>query len=256
MIFPVIPSSISSFFLLFQFIRFINCLDVSDALITANSQIVIPINCSNGILERKEYRELSLSEWNKYLNALSSLQNSPSPDGQSQSEYDYFVSLHLNFMSIAHNVAQFFPWHRAFVILLEQRLQKIDPLITIPYWDWSYDWKTPLNSPIFSPLYGMDVITGPSGDCRYQRTLPNSHCLIRDYKVVNFTTYYSNEMIERIGIRYAGKYKSWEKLIEGVPHNLIHLSIGGDSLLGDMALMSSPNDLIFWPHHSYMDKIW
>ena len=37
----------------------------------------------------------------------------------------------------AHAQPAFLPWHRQFLHKFEQELQKIDPNVTVPYWDWT-----------------------------------------------------------------------------------------------------------------------
>lgn len=59
-------------------------------------------NCPNGVLVRKEYRDLSMDEWNRYVNAVLSLQQQPSPDGNSYSEYDYWTQIHITHMMQSH----------------------------------------------------------------------------------------------------------------------------------------------------------
>jgi tyrosinase len=36
----------------------------------------------------------------------------------------------------AHSQPAFFPWHRAFLVEVERRLQSIDPTVTLCYWNW------------------------------------------------------------------------------------------------------------------------
>jgi tyrosinase len=36
-----------------------------------------------------------------------------------------------------HGTQRFLPWHRVYLVQLEQALQAIHPDVTIPYWDWT-----------------------------------------------------------------------------------------------------------------------
>lgn len=58
--------------------------------------------CPNGILQRKEYRDMSQEEWASFRDALLSLQLSPSPDGGRYSEWDWFTRMHLDHVPEAH----------------------------------------------------------------------------------------------------------------------------------------------------------
>jgi tyrosinase len=83
--------------------------------------------------------------------------------------YDEFVVDHLRTVHIqpdrsdlndAHNGPAFFPWHRQFLINFEQALQKVsgNPLLGLPYWDWSVD-RSPNSS-----IWGSSGFLGGNGD--------------------------------------------------------------------------------------------
>ena len=80
---------------------------------------------------------------------------------QEFSTYDLFVLWHMIAMSIpmapgnaAHSGPIFLPWHRMYLVRLEQELQRVlnDPEFGMPYWDWAADgelaaemqWRTDL----------------------------------------------------------------------------------------------------------------
>ncbi|KRH92765.1 monophenol monooxygenase [Pseudoloma neurophilia] len=84
---------------------------------------------------------------------------------------------------------------------------------------------------------------------------PSSHCLKRS---TNFDVLYDTEkifkMIERPFDQFASAF-------ETVPHAIVHLVIGGSNeskevTPGDMAMLYSCNDPIFFLHHAYCDYIW
>ena len=67
---------------------------------------------------------------------------------QDVSTYDLFVFWHVVAMSLAifpgnaaHSGPIFLPWHRMYLIRLEQELQRVlgDPDFGLPYWDWAED---------------------------------------------------------------------------------------------------------------------
>jgi hypothetical protein len=63
----------------------------------------VPINnCPNGILQRKEYRDMTQDEWIAFRDALLSLQIAPSPDGGRYSEWDWLTRMHLDQVPGAH----------------------------------------------------------------------------------------------------------------------------------------------------------
>lgn len=94
---------------------------------------------------------------------------------------------------------------------------------------------------------------GPDGDCRYQRQFPRPHCLIRNYNARNFTAFYPSETIDAV-VRSARDFDQIRQRIEWVPHGIVHAAVGGPN--GDMTAMHSPNDPMFWLHHSNVDRLW
>uniref|UniRef100_A0A0N5AUT7 Tyrosinase_Cu-bd domain-containing protein n=1 Tax=Syphacia muris TaxID=451379 RepID=A0A0N5AUT7_9BILA len=68
---------------------------------------------------RKEYRQLSATERNRFHNALSKL--------KSTGEYKLCGG--------AHSGPAFLPWHREYIKRFELALRKIDFTVSLPYWD-------------------------------------------------------------------------------------------------------------------------
>lgn len=69
--------------------------------ITRNITISLD-DCPQGVLERKEYRDMTPEEWKSFRDALLSLQTSPSPDGGEYSEWDWLTRVHLDYVPVAH----------------------------------------------------------------------------------------------------------------------------------------------------------
>lgn len=196
---------------------------------------------------RKEFRDMTPEEWKTFKEALLSLQQT---SDNNVSEWDHLTKIHLDNMHSVHGHARFFPWHRAYVLLLERRLQEISPDVTIPYWDWTLDWEAPLNSPIFGEEYGFNISVGKDGDCRYPRSYRSPHCLGRIYDAATFPAYYAPDDVRTL-IHQINEYDRFRSVIEIFPHAIVHETLGGD-----MATMASPNDPIFWLHHSMVDYVW
>jgi tyrosinase len=49
--------------------------------------------------------------------------------------FAYWARMHADMCQ--HGWEQFLTWHRAYLYFFEQRLQDVDPSVTLPYWDWA-----------------------------------------------------------------------------------------------------------------------
>ncbi|MCM2389195.1 tyrosinase family protein [Streptomyces albipurpureus] len=231
---------------------------------------------------RKNQRNLTRTEKRRLVDALLELKRS--------GRYDEFVRMHGEYYvpdaedgpRAAHMTPSFFPWHRAFLLDFERALQKVDPGVSIPYWDWTVD-----NSPA-SSLWADDFLggTGRVGD-RQVMSGPFAHSggnwpinsrvtdgryltrnLGRPSDPVSLPTKEDVAAALDAPVYDAEPWDStvrtgFRNLIEGWTeggmddpvrwrnHNRVHRWVGG-LMLG----ATSPNDPVFWLHHSYMDLLW
>ncbi len=119
-----------------------------------------------------------------------------------------------------------------------------------PYWDWSIDSEAPEQSEIWKSFGTTGCIPNLPGFSAVDATFPQTHCLLRN---MNFQESGSLFSPEQMGfIQSETNYISFNRILEGTPHNLIHSSIGGD--MGNPML--SPNDPIFYLHHRNVDRHW
>ncbi|RKE10445.1 common central domain of tyrosinase [Catellatospora citrea] len=78
--------------------------------------------------------------------------------------------------NLAHGGPIFLPWHRMFLLRLEQQIQRVtgDTQAGLPYWDWTADGGLPTDQQHTSSLWGEtalgdargDVVAGPLGAMR------------------------------------------------------------------------------------------
>ncbi|NJL19907.1 MAG: tyrosinase family protein [Leptolyngbyaceae cyanobacterium SM1_3_5] len=111
---------------------------------------VYPTPTVRSLQIRKSVTRLTLTEKTAFRNALKTIKNTI-PAGSQISIYDQFVVQHILTMGFrkslgasgaaqgnpAHSYPAFLPWHRQFLRQFEIELQKVDPSVTIPYWDWT-----------------------------------------------------------------------------------------------------------------------
>lgn len=117
---------------------------------------------------------------------------------QALSTWDLFVTWHHLTMTLpstplrpmrnrAHGGPIFLPWHRMFMIRLEQHLQRVtnDPGTALPYWDWAADGNQAPGTQPTSQLWGQRCL-GEPGVCgeRPAGRAPSAPRGLRDAAVV------------------------------------------------------------------------
>jgi hypothetical protein len=144
-----------------------------------------------------------------------------------------------NFYSGIHWAPQFLPWHRHFLLRLEQLLQAIDARIVLPYWDWTRADSRNLDiEPWKSFFGGRNNTDGRFDHWAYNRaangggnTLPTLDDIVEEQRnKADFTAYRAMEC----GSHFPG-----------------HTWTGGT-----MAGGSSPLDPLFYLHHGNLDRLW
>ncbi|KAH8891538.1 monooxygenase [Thozetella sp. PMI_491] len=249
--------------------------------------------CANPAV-RKEWRELSDTEKAEYLRAAVCLRGLPKEKYAAidavTTRMDDLVYTHFSLNTEIHFVANFLPWHRWFVQLHEDLLRtECGYTGTQPYWDWTIDadaQNTP-NSPVFDPVTGFGgdgkrtssdvagfqrcVVDGPFANTNLtlamgwpdMNTVGNRlHCFTREFNGgmgrdangdmiigdMQAGAYNSNTM----SIIYAFEtYAGMSSMLEGLPHAQIHSII-----FGDMGPATSPNEPLFFLHHTNVDRVW
>ncbi|MBL4790693.1 MAG: tyrosinase family protein [Kordiimonadaceae bacterium] len=175
------------------------------------------------MLERKNQKNMSNREWTDFIEAVKSLQDAGSP----APNYAAIAQLHspVYHRRTAHNPTFFLAWHREYLWYFEQRLQKINRLVTIPYWDWLADRQLPaaLSN---AREWGVSRRMGPND------------------RVGDYSPFIVGAMAQT-------SFRSFTMELNS-PHGSIHMDIGGEM----SSPVRSPEDVLFWLHHSYIDKLW
>lgn len=121
------------------------------------------------------------------------------------------------------------------------------------------DSQTPEKSIIFtdnyvganSPSTGGNIINSPLVNMRL--FLPFTHNLTRGYNnsIPPFVHY---QILKESYIISNKTFSKFSSDLESIPHSSVHSSIG--AVTGDMYTMLSVNDILFWLHHAFIDKLW
>ncbi|KAH9904286.1 hypothetical protein F4778DRAFT_731979 [Xylariomycetidae sp. FL2044] len=233
---------------------------------------------------REEWRTLSDDIKAEYISAVKCLATKPSRLGLDSSLYDDFPWVHSQLNLQIHFVASFLPWHRYFVHLYEYALRN-DCAYTgpMPYWDWTLDSGAFPTSPVFStsettgfggtgtgggyiPPTHVNPLTACLTDgafagfnVTYYLNYEQAHCLNRglnngtdqtELEHNYMAALYAPAMIANITDNFTTFETFWSAL-EDTPHGAIHNTLGGD-----MVPQTSPNDPLFFLHHSQIDRLW
>jgi tyrosinase len=187
-----------------------------------------PIRCDDyhedGLCIRKDHRKLTTDEQNRFLNAFTqiNIMNALGP----------LVDIHSNSIHQMHGNPRFLPWHRIYLLRMEELLMMVDPTVCIPYWKSSEEQAFPSWLLGFTPtvnlMSGSHTVTRTIGMFAF---LPNA---------ADVATTFTN-----------GTFNTFAPVLEGI-HNSGHVWVGGS--MGSIPF--APCDPVFWMHHCEIDRIW
>lgn len=191
-------------------------------------RIHIPIHWFPLVEERRDQAKLTEAQQERYLCAFETI--------AANGTLGQFVKIHGE-THYQHGTERFLPWHRVFLLLLEQALQSIHPDVTIPYWDWTQSseqtfpaWLAGVTPTVVMPP-PMSNITptrspGPTADlASIVSSVPS---ILSDGTFAGFTSQ-----------------------LESV-HGGVHVWVGGTMSW----IPTAPSDPVFWMHHANIDRLW
>lgn len=209
----------------------------------------------NGRRDRLEIRDMNPEQRRQWRDAITALRADRDENGDS--EWDRLVQLHIDFNDEAHDGSYFLPWHRLFLLRLENALRKYQPDLAFPYWDWAQDAADAAMSPVWKEDFAggaqrgsQPIQSGTFENIDARR--PVEHIVRRD-----FTSGVSGEipLLWSIGpLDQLTKEEAWSNFTDGMEaaHALPHMYIGGD--MSD--IFRAPNDPVFYLHHGFVDWLW
>ncbi|KAJ1931423.1 hypothetical protein FBU59_006715, partial [Linderina macrospora] len=134
--------------------------------------------CANPV-QRPEIRSLSPQDRARFIRAVNQLREN--------GELDRLSNMHVEHADTIHGHPRFLAFHRQFVNDFARALQRADPGVPFPYWDWSLDASNPAASDLFKDSYLGGNGAGP-GDCvqsgplaNWQMRVSTPHCLSRKF---------------------------------------------------------------------------
>jgi tyrosinase len=186
-----------------------------------------PVTCGepeDELCQRKDSRALTADEQSRFLNAFTQI--------NAMGALGPLVDIHANAIHQMHANPRFLPWHRVYLIKMEQLLMSVDPTVCIPYWKSSEEQAFPSWLVGFTPT--VNLLGGPhtvNRNIGAAATLPNAAAV---------TAALAN-----------GTFNAFGGAVEGI-HNSGHVWVGG-SMQG---FATAPADPVFWMHHAEIDRIW
>ncbi len=179
--------------------------------------------------DRKDQANLSDTERGRFLCAVNTLiQNGT---------FGQLVAVHADMSHMMHGTQRFLPWHRVYLLQLENALRSIHPDVSIPYWDWTQaaEQGIPAWLQNVTPTVPMPPPASPISVIRFPGTSQDLATIASNISTVMQLT----------------DFVSFWSQLEGV-HNAVHVWVGGS--MG--SIPTAPADPLFWMHHANIDRIW
>ncbi|XP_062588610.1 tyrosinase-like protein 1 [Saccostrea cucullata] len=206
---------------------------------------------------RKEYRQLTTQERDRFHRALQAMKSDTSDMHRQPNVYDWFVNLHpADVAPSAHFGPGFLGFHRVYLFLFEQLLRRYEPDVFIPFWDSSFDTllEEPTSSAMFS-VSGMGpgsgvVREGPFSDWTHE----NTGVLVRNVGLEGglFSREFIELFLRQNRIEDIGLNRNELDTNLEFHHGSVHNWVGGT--LRDFHY--SPADPLFFMHHCFVDALW
>ncbi|KAF8243417.1 Di-copper centre-containing protein [Wilcoxina mikolae CBS 423.85] len=227
-------------------------------------------HCTHKLL-RRPWHKLSKAEKTAYLDAEVCLMKLPSKlhYESAHTRFDDMIKAHQVQASIYHLDGLFLPFHRLHMHAHEKLLrEECGYKGAQPYWDEAIEAGKFSKSKIFDPVYGFGGDgTGKgadgsgSGGCietgRFAsytlHTGPSfnnvEHCITRNISDVDSASGVKENVKACLDLP---DFASAWPCLETKPHFAGHSGVGGEMANS----ISSPNDPLFYMHHTYLDLLW
>ena len=179
-------------------------------------------------------------------------------------KWDEFAHLHTDpdVWNVAHSdgergglQAAFLPWHRAYLHRMERELQKIDPEVTLPYWNWALDSENPLGSVVLSDLFFGTTGKPEDSYCvtdGYFRSASNETACIKRGIPADAGGFLTLSNLKEVLVESPDYGRFVNTMENGLGlHGHLHMFLGGN-----MANLNSPRDPLFYAHHAFIDMLW
>ncbi|WAR13051.1 TYR3-like protein [Mya arenaria] len=201
-----------------------------------------------GFRIRKEYRRLTDFERMAVHDAFNGI--------KSNGGYTAFAKLHRGIViNSGHSGPNFLGWHRVYLAMLEESLRRINPMVSLPYWDSTLDndMANPEMTIVFSPPFlgngDAIVVTGPFSNWP-TNTGPLARAIGTESRL--FSKEFIASMMTRCRtteITFPTAMSTFDlEFAHGGPHAWVNGHMRG--------LETAAQDPVFFMHHAFVDYIW
>ena len=194
---------------------------------------------------RKEIHSMTQSERRRFIETFKK--------ASQRSDFKALIQEHEQwFRTTIHVKAHFLPWHRYYLLEIENILQQIDCRVTLPYWAWCLNAENPWDADLWGSAPHWFGGNGRGSDqCVWNGPFRRGHwtpvgggCLRRQFSGTLPTCIDINKLLE------IDNFDEFELGLRGF-HNNFHCNIGGT-----MCSIQSAEAPEFILNHGFIDKIW
>lgn len=197
---------------------------------------------------RRRVGDMTKEQWEAFVRAVRAL--------KARGIYDALVKTYADDFAATHANGFFLPWQRRYLLHFERELQRIDPAVSVPYWDWPLDGRAPERSAVLSKTY-----FGGNGSAKHDQA-------VLDGAFAGWTARVPRVHPLRRSYADGGRIPPWASadLIANMLKNPdfqvfnmqleIHIGAVQMGIGGDLALPAAPNDPLYWVVACFGDLLW
>ncbi|WP_211591636.1 tyrosinase family protein [Microbispora sp. H10836] len=197
---------------------------------------------------RRRVGDMTTAQWAAFVRAVRAL--------KARGTYDALVGTYADGFAATHANGYFLPWQRRYLLHFERELRRVDPAVSVPYWDWPLDGRAPARSAVLSKEYfggngsaARDHAVIDGAFAGWTAKIPRTHPLRRSYA--------DGETIPAWGTPevIANMLKNPSFQVFNMQLE-IHIGAVQMGIGGDLAQPAAPNDPLYWVVACFGDLLW
>lgn len=194
---------------------------------------------------RKNANNLTPGERNRFLSAFQALNNSAAT-------YQLFLNGHNRAADgEIHGRPSFLPWHRAFILDLERRLQDVDSSVSLPYWRFDQPAPNVFHRDFMGEADATGRVTLSSSNPISSWAVPGLVGIIR-MPLFDTVSSGGNVMNQNDTLALGTTFTSFREM-EVNPHGWAHVSFSSGRIRSPWTATEDP---LFFLLHCNVDRLW